>query len=100
MTWQQDAACVGADPARFEPIDRWEPNLELELQETARTFCRGCPVLKDCAAYADRNRHGGIWGGSYRPGATNKYTARALIAEAPELVLTDRRSGVRTGWAA
>lgn len=47
--WQQQAKCVGKDPRAWDLLelrggDSWDAR--------AREVCRGCPVIKDCAADA------------------------------------------------
>lgn len=47
--WQQQAKCVGKDPRAWDLLelrggDSWDTR--------AREVCRGCPVIKDCAADA------------------------------------------------
>jgi len=57
--WIQDAACVGTDPEAFFP----EHNT-YDRSAAALKVCAGCPVVRDCLAYA--LAHGeefGVWGG-------------------------------------
>ncbi|MCA1844990.1 MAG: WhiB family transcriptional regulator [Actinobacteria bacterium] len=66
MSWSDEAACRGMDPAIFYPVARprgrnarydadWEP---------ARDVCEGCPVSEQCLSYAmERPEREGMWGG-------------------------------------
>jgi hypothetical protein len=95
--WQDAAACLGADPELFW-TDRANDDAVDAMRDIARHYCAGCPVLHACAADADRSRHQGLWGGSLRSGATNKYERTPLIDHAPLNGLADRRAGVHHGW--
>lgn len=63
--WQQQAACRGAEPSLFNARRGSEPlSVSQTRQEYAiRTYCRGCPVLAECLAFANKRRYGGVWGG-------------------------------------
>lgn len=95
--WQDAAACLGADPETFWS-DTTNDTAVDEMRPIAERYCATCPVIHACAADADRNRHQGLWGGSLRSGATNKYQRKPLIELAPDFLLVDRRAGVHHGW--
>lgn len=55
-TWQDRAACRGADPAIFYPEVG-------SYAGAAKAFCRACPVQRDCLLHALANEDHGMWGG-------------------------------------
>ena len=59
--WRQLAACRHADPELFFPAPRRDP---LDQITQAKAICAGCPVSRQCLAFAldTRQRHG-VWGG-------------------------------------
>jgi WhiB family transcriptional regulator, redox-sensing transcriptional regulator len=64
MSWQDRAACRGADALLFFGPDG-EPRREREIREAkAKAICAACPVRAQCLNYALGNsiKHG-IWGG-------------------------------------
>ncbi|GAA2891711.1 WhiB family transcriptional regulator [Streptosporangium fragile] len=57
--WAARGACRTSDPELFFPL---MPSAEHEAR--AKEVCAGCPVIKDCRAYALRaGEPEGIWGG-------------------------------------
>ena len=57
LSWQDDGACLGADPDLFFP-ERGESTRE------AKEICRGCDVREVCLEYAlTAGEKFGIWGG-------------------------------------
>lgn len=59
MSWQQQAACRGLDPAIFFPGRGDTPSVRRALD-----VCDGCTVRAECLAYAvDNGELAGIWGG-------------------------------------
>lgn len=48
--WRHWAACLNADPALFHPHGTTGPWLHV-IQE-AKTICHGCPVSRECLAFA------------------------------------------------
>ncbi|MGV9255300.1 WhiB family transcriptional regulator [Streptomyces sp. NPDC003697] len=62
MDWRERGACRSEDPELFFPLG--DGGLSLRQTEQARAVCRRCPVLRECRAFALRNRErDGIWGG-------------------------------------
>lgn len=68
--WRDRAACLGADPRLFDPLDGSETNklgtaaeAHPRIQE-AIAVCRRCPVRADCGRHAGKEE--GVWAGSYR----------------------------------
>jgi len=60
--WWSAAACLSADPDLFFPISASGRSLERVAE--ARAICAGCPVQRQCLAFALRTRQPhGIWGG-------------------------------------
>jgi len=70
MDWMISAACKGKTHLFFAPAgERREARERREQQALA--LCRNCPVLVNCAAYAQTSNEGGsetngIWGGEIR----------------------------------
>jgi WhiB family transcriptional regulator, redox-sensing transcriptional regulator len=61
--WRSVAACRSADPELFFPISNSGKSLEQIAK--AKAICAGCPVGRDCLAFALRTRQTyGIWGGA------------------------------------
>lgn len=59
LTWQDQAACRGLDPATWHP----GPG-ETHIARRAKATCRTCPVAAECLAYANAEQiTAGIWGG-------------------------------------
>jgi WhiB family transcriptional regulator, redox-sensing transcriptional regulator len=60
--WRSTAACRSADPELFFPISDSGPSLVQAAE--AKAICAGCPVRRQCLAFAVRTRQvHGIWGG-------------------------------------
>lgn len=60
--WRERASCRDEEPELFFPVGNTGPAL-LQIAE-AKSVCRTCPVLRECAEWA--LRHGqlvGVWGG-------------------------------------
>jgi WhiB family redox-sensing transcriptional regulator len=62
--WQADAACRGmASTVFFSPTGERGPARRHREQRALR-ICRSCPVLDQCAAFAQRtHQRFGVWGG-------------------------------------
>lgn len=56
-----NANCVDVDTAVFFPEQG--ANLKFRI-EAAKAICSGCPVAKECLAFALKNSEMGIWGGT------------------------------------
>lgn len=55
--WQNRAACLGADPGLFFPMDGTSA-------KPAKAVCAVCPVRAACLDFAlDNNERHGVWGG-------------------------------------
>ncbi|MDV8000379.1 WhiB family transcriptional regulator [Rhodococcus sp. IEGM 1408] len=64
--WTSQAACAGRAPlhdCQFadEPTAAWRARYR-----EARAVCRGCPVTRQCAEFAEEHKLLGIWGGRVR----------------------------------
>jgi WhiB family redox-sensing transcriptional regulator len=53
------AACAGASGELFFPTGR-----DTSLAEPAKAYCRRCPLIRDCLAYALTHKVEGVWGGT------------------------------------
>lgn len=100
MSWQDNAACRGADPRAFDIREIHTGREEETIDAAALRYCATCPVIASCAAMADESRHQGLFAGVYRRHQQGRYVWRIALRGAPEPQLTDRRSGVRgAAWA-
>lgn len=62
--WQLRAKCRGEDPNVFFHPSGERDTARKERIEVAKSFCRTCPVIKECADHALSVREPyGIWGG-------------------------------------
>jgi WhiB family transcriptional regulator, redox-sensing transcriptional regulator len=63
-SWRLRAACRDVDSAVFFPPDGERPPQRDARETRAKAICGGCPVIRQCAAYAIQygERHG-VWGG-------------------------------------
>lgn len=62
--WRARAACAAVDPDAFFPAA--EPGTDAYRQQAAeaQAVCRGCPVRRECLAFALATvQRSGIWGG-------------------------------------
>lgn len=55
MSWADDAACAGMDPAIF---------LDVSYEKQALAVCGGCTVQEPCLAEARKLNARGTWGGT------------------------------------
>ena len=61
--WRLLAACRHADPELFFPVSVSGPSLDQLTQ--AKAICAGCPVRRQCLAFAlDTRQDHGVWGGT------------------------------------
>ncbi|MBF6399752.1 WhiB family transcriptional regulator [Nocardia cyriacigeorgica] len=71
LTWQDRAACRGADPELWFPIN-------IDGAGAARAVCARCPVRAQCAAMADNSRTtDGVFAGFYLPTERRQLTEYA-----------------------
>lgn len=65
MSWQERAACRDADPELFFPASEdYTSRVNARHLVEAGRVCAGCPVRRDCLAYAvDSGQRHGIWAG-------------------------------------
>ncbi|WP_331481891.1 WhiB family transcriptional regulator [Streptomyces rubrogriseus] len=62
--WQERAACRGMNSAVFYSPPGERGRERREREEAARSICRGCQVVEQCAAMAvDYEERYGVWGG-------------------------------------
>jgi hypothetical protein len=67
MEWEKRAACRGAPLSEFFADDGEGLSRTRErMRRSARLFCALCPVLSDCARWADREGEVGLFAGVYR----------------------------------
>ena len=60
--WRSVAACQSCDPELFFPLSSSGPAVEQIAR--AKEICAGCPVRRECLAFALRTRQAhGVWGG-------------------------------------
>lgn len=69
--WRDRAACVGVDPALFEPMSGAEKTkchsfpMRLRRVHDATMVCYRCPVREACLQWAQTTEQQGVWGGRY-----------------------------------
>lgn len=81
-----DPACVGADVDVFFPVGRGGRDGHSGDAEPALEYCRRCPAVRQCLAYALTHLVDGVWGGTtpqQRAALREKYgvTAEAFDVE-------------------
>ncbi|GEL25730.1 transcriptional regulator WhiB [Pseudonocardia sulfidoxydans NBRC 16205] len=76
MSWHEQAACRGEDPALFFPVGNAGPAKEQTAR--AKAVCAGCPVIAQCREWARRYEDTGVWGGEdeYERRAARRRNAR------------------------
>lgn len=63
-SWQQRAACRGADTQLFYHPENERGPSRRRREQLAKHICRACPVLTDCLSWALVTREAyGVWGG-------------------------------------
>lgn len=81
--WMVDAACGGcADPDVFYSEDRGVTTLpSWRAVDAAGFYCRECPVVRECDAFATANGYPGLWGGVWRvhDEVTGEYRAIPIV---------------------
>ncbi|MFZ1249310.1 MAG: WhiB family transcriptional regulator [Candidatus Saccharimonadales bacterium] len=101
-SWQDNAACLGADPELFF-YQEGERGLKKRARETtALNFCKVCPVVDECLDFAVSNDITfGLWGGmpekvrtQYVVKELQNSAVRQAIAANHESELLGLRSGV------
>lgn len=66
--WQDLAACAGAEPELFWPLDEAEHGGRVETKPRildALSYCQRCPVVVQCGAFARDTGSVGVWGNRY-----------------------------------
>ena len=60
--WPYSASCRSADPELFFPVS--SSGLSVAQVAEAKAVCAGCPVRRECLAFALRTHQtDGVWGG-------------------------------------
>jgi WhiB family redox-sensing transcriptional regulator len=63
-SWRLRAACRHVESAVFFPPDGERPPQRDARETRAKAICGGCPVIRQCAAYAIQyGERYGVWGG-------------------------------------
>jgi hypothetical protein len=63
MSWKERALCYGSSTPESwytENLPRSTPQAPLRRESAAKQLCVGCPVMRQCAAYALENQVTGI----------------------------------------
>lgn len=63
--WAESAACVDAPEEDWIPELRTGQRLQPRHYELARTYCRTCPIQRNCKRFGLETKSIGIWGGWY-----------------------------------
>jgi len=82
--WRGNAACATADPKLFEFRALNNRGTLREVRATAQRYCSGCPVIRECAAYADAGKEQGLWGGSSRSRGASGHGPLEVTTHIPE----------------
>lgn len=83
MQWRDKAYCRGVSPELFDER-RTHSNADWrELQLSADTYCRFCPVMLECREAGDAGQEIGLWGGRYRHTRHGKPKVRTLVVVQP-----------------
>ena len=62
--WQDHAACREADPSLFFAAEGERGHSRTRREEAARSYCRRCPVIRQCLLHALGAQEAyGMWGG-------------------------------------
>lgn len=100
MSWQEQARCRGVDTARFFSDAEGRDAL-YRMRPTAQEMCAACPVIEQCAEWADDRREAGLWAGSFRTSRVGPYTRKPLIPGAPLFELRPKMAEASVGtWVA
>lgn len=59
-SWRDQAACAGEDTELFYPVS--VATSGHRQVEAAKQFCRRCPSVEDCLAWALDHKEKGVWG--------------------------------------
>jgi len=87
-------ACAEAPSTSFDRLNhavstgRRVVEVPQEIKMAAKLYCGECPIMAECAAWADTKREEGLWGGSYRVKLSNKDRTRnyLVLDLLPELI--------------
>jgi hypothetical protein len=63
MTWREKAACRGSEDPVFFPLSNTASARAKAAAAAKDAYCRWCPVVPDCLAFADRTCSHGVWAG-------------------------------------
>ena len=83
QSWRPQAACLGANPNRFGPIEQHEKDGMDRCRRAAAEFCRRCPVAAACHQYAEQGDEQGVWSGRLRQNRNGRVTVERLFGPAP-----------------
>lgn len=88
--WMEHAECRSHDPETFFPTYTLR-----EAVEPALKICGGCPVKRDCLAFAKQTgATDGVWGGVL----INRRQNGRLTAEEEQELLDGIKTGLESGW--
>lgn len=82
--WMRFAACTGADPERFSPIEKFERTGRDRCRQAAAEFCRRCPVVGACHAFAQATDQQGVWAAQLRQVRGGKTSVEPLLGAPAE----------------
>jgi WhiB family redox-sensing transcriptional regulator len=88
--WQRDAACRGVDLKEFYDYEEKLAGAEARREANAviNTWCRHCPVRRDCLANAiATSERWGIWGGTTAPERKSMRRANRRLPQPVEGVM-------------
>jgi hypothetical protein len=83
MQWRAEAVCREVRPVLFDERSSHSNADWTQLQRTADTYCRFCPVMLECRAAGDASEETGLWGGRYRHTQHSRVKMRTLVTVQP-----------------
>lgn len=84
QSWKDVAACRGADPNRFGPIEKHERTGMDRCRRAAAQFCQACPVAAACHRYAEAGDEQGVWAARLRQNRNGKVVVQPLFGAPAE----------------
>lgn len=95
LDWQRHSKCKDApEPGIFHPEAPKRADLEAAADQAAAAWCRACPALAACRAFADSLSAEGVWAGQLRTKRGTDYSAILLPSMQPTPPKLPKPSGL------